>query len=260
MKRKVCLAPVLGMCLCVGGGWAVPVSAAPHVVCVSPTFDFGTLKDADAVAHSFSLENGGDEMLTFGTVRACCGATASLRDISVAPGTNTQFDVKLSLMGRQGTVSKSLYVATNDSRQPHLILQLTGRIEPSPASLPSVSGGVTQATPPGNSPADASDIVVVPQILTLLQSKPPKPVTRYVALRSRSRTQFRIKEILLPAGAVVQSQTPFDRASCRIEIGNLVPSGEWEEARITVITDLTNEPPVAIPIHIALAAGGTPSP
>jgi len=248
------------MCLCVGGGWAVPVSAAPHVVCASPTFDFGSLQAADAVEHSFILENRGAETLTFGQVRACCGATASLRDTNVAPGTNTQFDVKLSLKGRQGTVSKSLYVATNDPRQPHLILQLTGRIEPSPASLPSISGGVAQATPPGNSPADTGDIVAVPQILTLLQSTPPKPVTRYVALRSRSQTQFRIKEILLPAGAVVQSQTPFDRASWRIEIGNLVPSGEREEARITFITDLTNQPPVAIPIHIAPAAGGTPSP
>ncbi len=49
----------------------------------------------------------------------------------------------------------------------------------------------------------------------------------------------------------MQSQIPFGKAGWRIEIGNLVPSGKLEGAQITVITDLTNEPPISIPILIA---------
>jgi hypothetical protein len=239
------------MCLCLVAGWAVPVPAAPRVVCPSTTFDFGTLKDTDAVEHSFVLENHGDEVLTFGRIRACCGATASLRAGSVAPGTNTQFDVKLSLRGRRGAVRKSLYVATNDPRTPHMILKLTGRIEPPPGQT-QVLGGVPNASQSGSSVAAApTDLVVVPQTLTLLPSDTPKPVTRYVALRSRSQSPFKVKGISLPLEAVVKSQTPFGKAGWRIEIGNLVPSGKMEGAQVTFITDLTNEPPISIPIHIA---------
>ena len=232
-------------------GWAVSVSAAPQVVCTAPAFDFGTVENADDVTHSFVIENGGDETLTFGQVRACCGATAALRDTSVAPGTNTQFDVKLSLKGRQGAVSKNLYIATNDPRTPHVILKLTGRIEPSPGQS-QVLGSAPETSQSGSSVAAApTDLVVVPQALTLLLSDTPKPVTRYVALRSRSQSPFMVKGISLPMEAVVKSQTPFGKAGWRIEIGNLVPSGKLEGAQVTFITDLTNEPPISIPIHIA---------
>lgn len=250
MKLNIWFAPVLGLHLCGMGGLTVPVSAAPRVACDSPTFDFGTLNDADTVEHSFTLENCGDEPLTFGQVRACCGATASLRDTRIDPGTNTRFDVRLSLKGRLGPVSKSLYVAINDPRQPHLTLTLTGRVDPSPASLPPITGGVIQV-PPGNEIAAASDIVVVPQILTLLLSDPPMPVTRYLALRSRSQTPFQIRGISLPMEAVVKSQTAIGKAGWRIEIGNLVPSGQLEGAKVTFITDRENEPPIAIPVRIA---------
>jgi len=93
-----------------------------------PVFNFGVVAGTNAVEHTFILENRGDAPLTFGKVRGCCGAATSLRGKTVAPGTNTILHVKLSLRGRKGAVRKSMYVASNDPRQPYLRLQLTGSI------------------------------------------------------------------------------------------------------------------------------------
>lgn len=102
--------------------------AKPRIVCTSPSHEFGAAEGAQSVEHVFLLENRGDELLTFGRVRGCCGASTALRDKSVPPGTNTTLQVKLSLRGRKGAVRKSIYVASNDPKQPYLRLTLTGRV------------------------------------------------------------------------------------------------------------------------------------
>ncbi len=146
-------------------GFMLPASAAPHAVCASPIYDFGVLKDNDVAVHQFVVENRGDETLTFSWVRACCGATASLRDTSVAPGTNTVIEVRYLLKGYHGKVKKSVYAATNDPKQPHLRLHLNGRVERSAGSSPPLAGGVPKDRRSADMNTGGSDIVAVPPVI-----------------------------------------------------------------------------------------------
>jgi len=201
-------------------------------------------------------------MLTFGQLRACCGATASLRDQQVPPGSNTLLNVKLSVKGRRGPLNKSIYVATNDPRQPHMMLQLTGVVTGSVDTASQVVLGDPAQPSAKDGSDEIHDIVVAPQHLTvILSGAPAAPVTRYVALRSRSRTPFAIQGVSLPGNAQIKSQTPFGEAGWRVEISGLLPSDNLDGAIILFYTDRAGEPPLSIPIRVIPPQGtGSPSP
>jgi len=217
--------------------------------------------DADTVEHVFTLDNQGDEVLLFGRLRACCGATASLRDQQVSPGSNTLLNVKLSLRGRRGPLNKSIYLATNDPRQPHMMLRITGVVTGAVAVARQGAEGKPGQLSAVAAVSAARDIMIVPQHLTLTQTAAPAaPVTRYVALRSRSGTPFAIKGASLPGKATIKSQTPLGEAGWRIEITGLLPSEIRDGARIELFTDKASEPTVSIPIRVIPPQAQAPEP
>jgi hypothetical protein len=297
-------------------------SAVPQLSCKSTSYEFGVSDGAASVEHTFVLENSGDETLTFGRVRGCCGASTSLRDKTVAPGTNTTLHVKLSLRGRKGTVTKSIYVASNDPKQPYLRLRLTGSVAgtldvsrrfvdfgavsssasatqtvtvSSAANLSitnihctsshfkadvervssnrhSVTVGLVPPLPPGCSLGKvrlltdsaktpkvefyvqvtfSCDIVAVPRELTVIEPNgDPKPVTRYLALRSRNRIPFNITGVQLPEEGMTHKLTAWGNAGWRIEIGEILPLSELDGASITLHTDRDDEPTLSIPLRV----------
>jgi hypothetical protein len=299
-----------------------PASAASRIVCQSASYDFGSSEGATSVEHTFVLANSGDELLTFGRVRGCCGASTSLRDKTVAPGTNTTLHVKLSLRGRKGAVTKSIYVASNDPKQPYLRLRMTGSVAGTLDVLPrfvdfgavsssatatqtvtvssaadlsvtnihctsthfqvdvervssnrhSVAVGLVPPLPPGRSQGKvhlftdsaktpkiefsvqvsvSGDIIAVPRELTVIESGgKPKPVTRYLALRSRKRAPFRITGVQLPEDGMTHKLTALGNAGWRIEIGEILPLAELNGESITLLTDREDEPTVSIPVRV----------
>lgn len=144
MRRDRKLLPVRSRCawlavLLVGQAWA----GAPRIACKAPEYDFGTRANTQAVEHVFMLLNEGSAPLQIGQIRSCCGASATVSDTIVPPGTGTALRVVFSLAGRSGKQDKSLYVASNDPRQPYLQLRLVGTADEAITTLPrSVAFGV----------------------------------------------------------------------------------------------------------------------
>jgi hypothetical protein len=111
--------------------------AAPVAVCVAPALEFGTQTDDVVVRHLFQVENRGDAPLVLRTGRACCGATVTVPEQPVAPGSNAILRVELKLRGRSGKVAKAVYIQTNDPKQAVLRLELNGRVVAIPGPPPS---------------------------------------------------------------------------------------------------------------------------
>lgn len=115
---------------------AGPLLAAPRIHCDAPTLMFGKRLDGAPVEHTFTLANRGDQPLTITHVKSCCGATAKLAAQQIPPGGSTTVTVSLRLRGRKGSVKKSLYVASNDPRQPYYRLALEGEVTPALRIMP----------------------------------------------------------------------------------------------------------------------------
>lgn len=101
------------------------VWAAPRIACDDDVFDFGDVASGD-VSHAFTIWNRGDAELVTGNLRACCGGSMTVASKTIAPGSNTQVTVKLSLNHRNGQQKKSFYIASNDPLQPYLQLRFVG--------------------------------------------------------------------------------------------------------------------------------------
>ena len=98
----------------------------PKIVCHAPFYDFGAMENTGSVEHAFVIWNEGQAPLQIGQIRACCGASATISDKIIPPGTSATFRVVFSLAGRIGTQQKSLYIASNDPSVPYLQLRLIG--------------------------------------------------------------------------------------------------------------------------------------
>ncbi|MFZ4396837.1 MAG: DUF1573 domain-containing protein [Kiritimatiellia bacterium] len=115
---------------------ASTVHAAPKITCKAAESSFGTVaENGGTVEHVFTIENEGDAVLQIGYVRACCGSTASIATNSIAPGSNTALKVVLSMSGRHGEVRKSIFVGSNDPKQPYFQVRLLGRVASSGLSV-----------------------------------------------------------------------------------------------------------------------------
>jgi len=224
--------------------FVVTASAAPHISCANTTYNFNASNEISAVEHTFVLTNTGDEDLVFGQVRSCCGSKASLRDKVVAPGSNTTLNVKLSLRGRHGKVNKSIYVASNDPKHSYLQLNLTGIIASSTTS------SAMKTTKSLSKSVVTGDILVVPKEICVTSGKNRKePVVRYLALRSRNRTPFKITDVKLMEG-MTHTLTALGNAGWRIEIANIIPDDKLNGKVITIMTDRKDQPTVTIPIRV----------
>ena len=111
--------------------------AAPSIYVAMPIYNFGTVLDGYAVAHTFVIENAGDEPLEITGVRATCGCTTTaLSTTTIEPGASVELEAIFHTTGYGGrTTSKTIQVASNDPAMPILVLQLTGQIAASAPHL-----------------------------------------------------------------------------------------------------------------------------
>ena len=119
-----------------GSAWAqvASTSAVPQIVCERPVYDFGVVGPTQVVQHVFVMENRGGAPLVITRVHGCCGATMELGAKTIAPGTNTTFEIKLTLAGRRGQVNKAFYLHSNDPMTPIYQLRMLGSCAASPAA------------------------------------------------------------------------------------------------------------------------------
>ena len=217
--------------------------ASPCIQCASPVYNFGSLTNAASVEHIFAIHNGGEDPLKISRIHGCCGTKTSLRDKVIPPSSNTTLKVTLSLKGRRGKTSKSIYVASNDPHKPYLRLRVTGIAY---STRPVASSTITK-----RKKSASNDVLAVPKTICITYGTNfRKPVVRYIALRSRSKTPFEISAIKLPQSGMTKNIIPIGQAAWRIEIANILPDSSLDGKYITVLTNGKKRQSVTIPIRV----------
>ena len=104
-------------------------STIPALVCLQPTYEFGSVAPDSEIAHQFVLTNQGSRTITISNVHVTCGCTRAVMTTNhVAAGGTAGLDVKISFKGRRGHLLKSIYVDTDDPGNPALRLEVTGTV------------------------------------------------------------------------------------------------------------------------------------
>jgi hypothetical protein len=184
VKRTISLA--VGLCL----SFLCCSVAQPKVEVVGgTTYDFGSIYQGNKAEHIFELKNVGNDTLRIGKVETSCGCTAAMmsRD-SIPPGQIGKLSVAFNSGGYIGSVSKSVFVGTNDTSQPlvtlHIALKIIVEIEvqPSYITLQDLKIGQTAV----------SDVV--------LKNASAKDIKLLGADRTEDNVKFNVPEQILPAG------------------------------------------------------------
>jgi len=209
---------------------SVSVVAAPRIACDDAVFDFGDVSSGD-VSHAFSIANLGDEDLVIGNLRACCGGSMSIASKTIAPGSNTQVTVKLSLNHRNGQQRKSFYIASNDPVQPYFQLRFIGSVVPPVSLSPSgLSFGEVEA-----------DAVVKQQMQLICSADTVIQITNVVS----SATTF-----------AVSAEKAAEVTSHVITVRTVPPlSNGLTQANISIYTDNPAYPVFTAPVSAAVVGG-----
>jgi hypothetical protein len=105
----------------------------PAVRCDRPQLDLGTVPADRDVPFAFVLANAGGRPLTIHQVTAECGCTAMAQDLAgrqVPPGGEVAVQGRLHVGGVAETITKSLWVRTDDPRRPLVRLTITAAVRP----------------------------------------------------------------------------------------------------------------------------------
>lgn len=105
-------------------------AGSPKLLIPQPTFDFGTVKQGQSIAHGFELVNTGTAPLVIDRVVATCGCTAAVPEKNqIAPGDKTLINVTFDTTGFQGYKVKSVRLYTNDTQNYSAVLTLQGSVK-----------------------------------------------------------------------------------------------------------------------------------
>ncbi|MBW2472986.1 MAG: DUF1573 domain-containing protein [Deltaproteobacteria bacterium] len=132
------------------GLYASLACAAPDMAFTSTQFDFGKVFQGDKVLHTFEFVNAGQDPLLIDRVRSSCGCTAVLvSEKNLAPGAKGQVQANFDSARFRGTVSKTIYLYSNDPVKPVMQLKIKGEVieivavEPEQVNFGTVAGDQT---------------------------------------------------------------------------------------------------------------------
>lgn len=93
------------------------------------TWDFGTIKQGEKVAHIFTFENRGKGPLVITSASSTCGCTIpEFSDKPVDPGEKGQLEVVFDSSGRSGKQTKTVRVYTNTKKK-MVMLSIAANVE-----------------------------------------------------------------------------------------------------------------------------------
>jgi len=107
----------------------------PKIKFKETAWNFGKVKQGEALSHEFVFINEGDATLVIQKVSTSCGCTAALVSADkIPPGKEGRIEIKFDTRGYGGPVNKLVYVDSNDPGEPHRQLEVAADIEipPSP--------------------------------------------------------------------------------------------------------------------------------
>jgi hypothetical protein len=106
----------------------------PKIKFKESSWNFGKLKQGEAVSHEFVFTNEGDSTLIIKRVATSCGCTAALvSDQQIQPGKQGKIEVKFDTRGYGGQIAKVIYVESNDPKEPSKQLEVKADIEVPPS-------------------------------------------------------------------------------------------------------------------------------
>ncbi|MDR1459982.1 MAG: DUF1573 domain-containing protein, partial [Bacteroidales bacterium] len=98
-------------------------------------FLFGTATEGDEVAHNYIITNIGKSTLHIRKLRQSCGCTVvNPEKNDLEPGESTEIRAVFRTHGKTGKQMRTIDVITNDPSQPKITLEITGNLNPKPAS------------------------------------------------------------------------------------------------------------------------------
>ena len=157
-------------------------SAAPSVKLLEPAYDFGAVFQGAQVKHTFSLGNSGPGTLTIGSVTTSCGCTvAQPSKHQVQPGETTDITATFDTGSDKGPAERVITVATNDPKQPRVMLTIKGDVKmkvdanPTPVVFDKVPHGIEVSRQ-----VTVSDLIASPpfRITSITNSSPNLKVTQ----------------------------------------------------------------------------------
>ncbi len=93
---------------------AVEATGNAKMAFENSTWDFGTIKQGEAVEHVFTFENTGTEPLIITKAKGSCGCTApNWPKEPIAPGETGEIQVKFNSRGKKGTQKKTVTIWAN---------------------------------------------------------------------------------------------------------------------------------------------------
>ncbi len=101
----------------------------PKIVVKPATYDFGTIQQDSVITTYFVVSNDGNAVLKINKVGASCGCTAVIaKKDELKPGESTELKVTFDSKDKIGKQSKTIYLETNDPKNPTFNILLTGII------------------------------------------------------------------------------------------------------------------------------------
>jgi len=101
----------------------------PKAVVKPMAFDFGSITQDSIVTTYFVITNEGTGLLKIKKVSASCGCTAVVSEKNeLKRGESTEVKVTFDSKGKSGKQTKSVYIETDDPKNPTITLALTGMI------------------------------------------------------------------------------------------------------------------------------------
>lgn len=102
----------------------------PQLVISEEEWDFGQVEANAKPTHNFILTNEGGKTLYIDRVRVSCGCIKTkLSTDEIPSGKSTELSVTFDTSGYEGTISKIVYIKTNDEKEPERKIRVTVDIE-----------------------------------------------------------------------------------------------------------------------------------
>ncbi len=100
-------------------------AATPRLEVPSTGVALGEVAAGESASGTVTIRNAGDSPLGVSRVKACCGATAELSSLDLAPGASAVLTVTLKSQ-LPGEISKSVHLYCDDPKSPVAVILVTG--------------------------------------------------------------------------------------------------------------------------------------
>ena len=110
-------------------GSSLSLEKLPKIHFPETQYDFGVVKEGDVVSHTFKFVNQGKETLDITDIKTSCGCTAALvSSKKIEPGKDGTIKIDLDTKNRQGRMSRTITVTSNDPEEPNKVITIYAEV------------------------------------------------------------------------------------------------------------------------------------